>query len=187
MTPRSAKAKGRRLVQAIAADVLRAFPNLDAADVRVPPTSVPGSDLWLSAAAQQRFPFALEAKNREALSIWSAIKQAQQAAAVSGLTPLVVLKRNHGRVWALLPWPRLLKLVVAAAQPPVAARPLPRPPASEPPLRNGQWCAVPLDDVADGLEELTGEPALPAFPNGTTLAESDLPDDLLDVPDAEGD
>ena len=49
----SCKAKGRRLQQTVAEDVLRAFPALEADDVRSTPMGCAGEDVQMSPRAQR--------------------------------------------------------------------------------------------------------------------------------------
>lgn len=95
MKTSSAKQKGRRLVLKIRETLLAWCPDLSEDDIKVPPTSVPGEDLWLSPKAREVYPLCIEAKNQEALNIWAAIAQAKEHAKGTGHRPVVVFSRNR--------------------------------------------------------------------------------------------
>lgn len=101
MRPQSAKAKGRRLQQHVAKRIQETF-NLPASDVKSLPMGSQGCDVWLSAAAKQQFPFAIECKNVEKLNVGEAMKQtirnAEESATEEGHWPLLVHSKNHSDV-----------------------------------------------------------------------------------------
>lgn len=68
-----------------------------------------GVDVPLSPLAQALFPFAMECKNTERLSVWKAIEQAEYHAEGTDLMPLVVFKRNRSDVYAILKFDHLLE------------------------------------------------------------------------------
>ena len=109
MRPQSAKAKGRRLQQKVAADILNAFPSLTDDDVRSTSMGAAGEDVLLSSAAQQLFPYSVEAKNQERVNVWSAIAQARTNC--HARTPLVVFKKNGESPMAIVPWDHFMRLV----------------------------------------------------------------------------
>ena len=112
MRTQSCKAKGRRLQQLIARDILDAFPHLEYDDVRSTSMGAHGEDVQLSPLARECVPFSFEAKNQERLSIWAAIEQC--VANAGAHEPCVVLKKNHSAVYAVVRWPTLLKLLAGA-------------------------------------------------------------------------
>lgn len=133
MRTQSCKAKGRRLQQLIARDILEAFPHLEYDDVRSTSMGAHGEDVQLSPLARECVPFSFEAKNQERLSIWAAIEQC--VANAGAHEPCVVLKKNHSAVYAVVRWPTLLKLLAgahAAAQETVAPSGTPASPADAP-------------------------------------------------------
>lgn len=77
MKTRSCKAKGKRLVQLVKSKLLECAPDLQDADIRVPTTSQPGSDLHLSPKAREKYPYVFEMKNVEKLNIHAAYDQAK--------------------------------------------------------------------------------------------------------------
>ena len=113
MKCKSAKGKGRRLQQEVAADILRSYPDLAETDVRSTPMGVNGEDVMMSQLAERRFPYAVECKNVEKLNIWKAIEQGEGNAS-RGRTNLVVFKKNRTPTHVALRWDAFLKLVVAS-------------------------------------------------------------------------
>lgn len=110
MRPSSAKAKGRRLQDWIRDKLLSTFGSLEGDDVKCAIMGESGEDIHLSPAARKMFPFSVEAKNQERINIWKAIAQAEQNAK-EGTTPLLVFKRNHSKVYAVLDFEDLLTLL----------------------------------------------------------------------------
>jgi len=70
---------------------------------------VTGEDIKLSEAASKLFPFSVEAKNQENISIWSALAQADSKERL--LKPLLVFKRNKSEVYCALKFDDFLELV----------------------------------------------------------------------------
>lgn len=108
MKPHSAKQKGRRLQQEVRNLLIQYF-GLHEDDVQSRSMGACGEDLQLSPKARKVFPFSVEAKCQQALSIWSALKQAE--ANCNGHTPLLVFKRNRSEVYCALRMEDLLKLL----------------------------------------------------------------------------
>jgi hypothetical protein len=119
MKTSSAKAKGRRLQQQVAADIVRAFA-LEPDDVTSRPSSSPGTDILLSPQARSVFPWAVECKNVEKLSLWAAWDQAVANELPVGFAhmenwcpsrALVIHSRNHRPYpLAILRWSDFLTL-----------------------------------------------------------------------------
>ena len=63
MSPRSAKAKGRKLQTWVVDKILALFPSLSSLDVKSTPMGVNGVDVQLSSLAQKFFPYDIECKN----------------------------------------------------------------------------------------------------------------------------
>lgn len=94
MKPSSAKNKGR-ILQKLVRDLLyQTFPQLEEGDIRSTSMGASGEDLLLSPAARKLFPFSIECKNQEKVSIWSAFAQSQTNV-VKGTYALLVIKRNR--------------------------------------------------------------------------------------------
>ena len=111
MKTQSAKAKGRRLQQKVAADIVGAFDALTEDDVRSTSMGAGGEDVLLSPAAQRLFPYSVEAKNQERVNVWGALAQAR--ANCQNREPIVVLKKNQEAPYVLVRWEHFLELVRA--------------------------------------------------------------------------
>ena len=110
MKPRSAKNKGKRLQNKIRDLILEKFNNiLEQDDVRSITMGDSGEDILLSPVARRLFPFSVECKAQESLSIWSALQQAESNAGKH--IPLVIFKRNRSKTYAVLEFEELLKLL----------------------------------------------------------------------------
>lgn len=94
MKTRSAKAKGRKLQDLVRDLILKHNPSLEQDDVQCAIMGQSGTDIKLSPAAKRVFPYAVECKNQEKISIWASIQQAEENAA-EGQTPLLVFKKNR--------------------------------------------------------------------------------------------
>lgn len=99
MTPKGSKAKGKRFSKYVAHFIAKTL-GVAPSDVRVPPTSVPGVDVWLSLDAFNKFPFGIECKHVEKLNIHDALKQAKANCKIG--SPLVIFTRNHDEVYCAL-------------------------------------------------------------------------------------
>lgn len=106
MKTSSCKAKGRRLQQHVANRIKDHF-FLPESDVKSLPMGAPGKDIWLSKEAYKFFPFSVECKAVEKISIWDAFKQAKS----HGDDPLVVFTRNRSEVLCCLTFEDLLKIL----------------------------------------------------------------------------
>ncbi len=110
MKPRSAKNKGKRLQNTVRDLILEKFNSkLEPDDVRSITMGDSGEDILLSPAARRLFPFSVECKAQESLSIWSALQQAESNAGKH--IPLLVFKRNRSKTYAVLEFKELLKLL----------------------------------------------------------------------------
>jgi len=107
-TPASRKAKGRRLQNEVA-EAVKEHLRLADDDIRSLPMGAPGEDIWLSAAARRLFPFSVECKYTERLSLYAAFRQAEQNS--GDHIPLVVHRRNHKEALAILRFSDLLGLL----------------------------------------------------------------------------
>ena len=109
MKPRSAKNKGKRLQNRVRDIILEKFDKLEPDDVRSITMGDSGEDILLSPAARRLFPFSVECKNQESLNIWSSLEQAEGNSGKH--TPLVIFKRNRSKIYAVLEFEELLKLL----------------------------------------------------------------------------
>lgn len=105
----SAKAKGRRHQQDVCEKFLEVSSGLESDDIRSASMGAPGEDVLFSPAARRQFPFSVECKNVEKLSIWSAIDQAR-ANCNPDHTPMVVFTRNRENVQVAMPFEKFLKI-----------------------------------------------------------------------------
>lgn len=110
MRTSSAKAKGRRAAAKIMDLILAAFPQLSSDDVRVTPSGLTGPDLLLSKHAKELFPYDVEVKNQESISIWSALEQAEG----HGPNPVLFFTRNRSKMFAVIEADKFVKLVKEA-------------------------------------------------------------------------
>ena len=109
MKPRSAKNKGKRLQNKVRDIILEKFDKLEPDDVRSITMGDSGEDILLSPAARRLFPFSVECKNQEKLSIWGALEQAEENSGKH--SPLVIFKRNRSKTYAVLEFDKLLELL----------------------------------------------------------------------------
>lgn len=94
MRTASAKQKGRRFQQLVSSFFQSYGIKLQDDDVRSASMGAPGEDILFSPAARKQFPFSVECKNVEKLSIWSAIEQARENCK-DGYTPVVAFTKNR--------------------------------------------------------------------------------------------
>ncbi len=110
MKPRSAKNKGKRLQNKVRDLILEKFnTKLEPDDVRSITMGESGEDILLSPAARRLFPFSVECKSQEKLSIWSSLEQAEDNS--GDHIPLLIFKRNRSKTYAVLEFDELLKLL----------------------------------------------------------------------------
>ena len=110
MKPRSAKNKGKRLQNKVRDLILEKFNSkLEPDDARSITMGDSGEDILLSPAARRVFPFSVECKSQEHLSIWGALKQAEDNS--GDHLPLLIFKRNRSKTYAVLEFEELLKLL----------------------------------------------------------------------------
>jgi hypothetical protein len=107
MKTHSAKAKGRRLQQEVR-DKLIEVSKLHPDDIRSTPMGSSGEDIMLSPAARAVFPWSIECKNVEKLSVWAAIDQARANAKDN--VPVVVFTKNHEKTQVAVPFEYFMKL-----------------------------------------------------------------------------
>jgi hypothetical protein len=68
-----------------------------------------GEDIMFSRVARAVFPWSIECKNVEKLSVWSAIEQARQNCKADNV-PVVVFSKNHEETQVALPFDYFIKL-----------------------------------------------------------------------------
>ena len=102
-SPRSSKAKGRRL-QNMVRDRLRvAFAeHLEDDDIKSQIMGVNGEDIVLSPAARKLIPYSIECKNVERLNIWQCLQQAEDNTHET-CSPALVIKKNQINPYIMIP------------------------------------------------------------------------------------
>lgn len=112
MTPQSAKQKGRKFQQEVRDKFLEYAPELEPDDVRSTSMGASGMDILFSPAAARVWPFDVECKHVEKLSISKAIAQAKENTK-EGRIPLVVFKNKitQREAFAVIPFEVLLELM----------------------------------------------------------------------------
>tara|TARA_Y100000310_G_C20471060_1_gene710051 strand:- start:149 stop:496 length:348 start_codon:yes stop_codon:yes gene_type:complete len=101
-SPKSSKAKGRRL-QNIVRDKLRAaFLSLEEDDIKSQTMGMTGEDIVLSPAARKLIPYSIECKNVERLNVWQCLKQAESNVH-EDCHPALVIKRNQTNPYIMIP------------------------------------------------------------------------------------
>lgn len=111
MRPSSAKAKARRLQDAVRKLILESFKDeLEDDDVKCAIMGESGEDIKLSPVARKLFPFSIECKNVEKLNIWSALEQAENNVK-EGTDPILVFKRNRSKTYVALEIETFMKLL----------------------------------------------------------------------------
>ena len=99
MKTSSAKAKGRRLQQWFR-DLLIEKLEVHSEDIESRSMGAGGEDLIMARAARKKFPYSIECKNQESVSIWKAYEQAEENS--GDYEPIVVLKRNNTKPLVLV-------------------------------------------------------------------------------------
>lgn len=110
MKTQSCKAKGRKLQQETVATIKQAFPELKDNDVQSVSMGTNGEDIVMSPLAESVFPYSVECKNVERLNIWKAIEQSE-GNAPRGKTPLLAIRKNRTKAFAVVPWDHFMNLV----------------------------------------------------------------------------
>ena len=70
---------------------------------------MPGEDIVLSPAARNIIPYSFECKNQERLDLWKSLEQALENC--QGRKPVLIIKRNRSRVYAVLEFDVFLDLI----------------------------------------------------------------------------
>ena len=109
-TPASRKAKGRRFQQAVRQDLIDCL-GIDPGDILSTAMGQAGCDLYLSPAARERFPFGVECKAQETISLPAWWAQCTANAEKEGLTPLLLVKQSRKEPLAVLRWSDLIRLI----------------------------------------------------------------------------
>tara|TARA_R100001086_G_scaffold48544_1_gene21448 strand:+ start:1605 stop:1955 length:351 start_codon:yes stop_codon:yes gene_type:complete len=109
-SPKSSKAKGRKL-QNMVRDVLRdTFPSLEEDDIKSQTMGMTGEDIVLSPAARKLIPYSFECKNVERLQFWSSVEQCE-VNCKEDITPVLIVKKNRKDPYACIPIEAFIKLI----------------------------------------------------------------------------
>lgn len=102
-SPKSSKAKGRRL-QNLVRDKLRAAfsSSLEEDDIKSQTMGMTGEDIVLSPAARKLIPYSIECKNVERLNLWQCLKQTESNVH-KDCSPALVIKRNNTDPYVAIP------------------------------------------------------------------------------------
>lgn len=93
-TPRSRKSKGAKFQKEIKELLMETFTNLEEGDIKTAVMGESGVDIKLSPAAQKVFPYAIECKAQEKVSLRQWWEQAK-ANATEKLSPLLITKQSR--------------------------------------------------------------------------------------------
>lgn len=111
MKPQSAKAKARRLQDAVYEILIEHFKGqLDPDDLRTAIMGESGEDIKRSPLAKKVLPFSFECRNREKINIWSSLEQAEKNASEDD-TPVLAFKRNRSEIYVALKFKDFLKML----------------------------------------------------------------------------
>ena len=99
-TVRSRKQKGYRFQKAVATRIQEKF-NLEERDAVSAPSSCTGVDVILSERAKKVFPFSIECKNQESISIWKCLEQMENNE-VPNTFGLLAFKRNRSKPYVCM-------------------------------------------------------------------------------------
>ena len=109
-SPRSSKAKGRKL-QNMVRDALRdAFPALEEDDIKSQTMGMTGEDIVLSPAARKTIPYSFECKNVERLQFWQSISQCEDNCKKE-LSPALVVKKNRRDPYVCIPIETFINMI----------------------------------------------------------------------------
>lgn len=114
ITIKSRKQKSRSLQNHVAEKIRESFPKLTINDVKPSIMGESGIDIKLSESARKIFPYGIECKNQEKISIWGAIDQCESNSQAENLTPILIFKRNRTEPYAVIKLSEFLKLVKKA-------------------------------------------------------------------------
>jgi len=108
-TPRSRKSKGAKFQKEIRQRLLETFTQLEEDDIKTAIMGESGMDLHLSPAAQKLFPYAVEAKAQEKVSLRVWWEQAKTNA--GKLKPLLITKQSRKEPLVIMTLDDFLELV----------------------------------------------------------------------------
>lgn len=110
-SPKSSKAKGRRLQNLVRDKLRAAFGSLlEEDDIKSQIMGMTGEDIVLSPAARKLIPYSIECKNVERLNVWKCIKQAEDNTH-DDCEPALVIKRNQQSPYILIPLDEWISII----------------------------------------------------------------------------
>jgi hypothetical protein len=109
-TPRSRKAKGRKLQNDVRDLIKEHFPQLHPDDVVSTQMGGSGTDIQLSPAARQVLPYSIECKNQEKLNVWASLEQAENNVK-EGTYPVLFFKRNRSKMYVAMDAEHFFELI----------------------------------------------------------------------------
>ena len=99
-SPKTAKAKGRRLQQLVVKKLLLLLPGVQPDDIQSRSMGANGEDVMLSPYARSIFPYSVECKNQEKINLWKAWEQTQGNA--EDYQPLLIVGKNNTKPLAVV-------------------------------------------------------------------------------------
>ena len=99
-SPKTAKAKGRRLQQLVVKKLLLLLPGVQPDDIQSRSMGANGEDIMLSPYARSKFPYSVECKNQEKINLWKAWEQTQGNA--EDYQPLLIVGKNNTKPLAVV-------------------------------------------------------------------------------------
>ena len=110
MSPRSAKAKGRKLQTWVAEKLLSLLKRVTELDIKSTPMGVNGADVQLSTVAYKQFPYNIECKNTERMTtIYNYYEQAETHNYKG--EPLLIIKMNRKKPLAIVDAEHFIEVV----------------------------------------------------------------------------
>jgi hypothetical protein len=109
-TPRSRKSKGAKFQKEIKELLMETFTNLEEGDILPAVMGESGMDIKLSPAARKVFPFAVEAKCQEKVSLRQWWEQAK-ANSTAELAPLLITKQSRKEPLVVMDMDTFIKLI----------------------------------------------------------------------------
>ena len=110
MSPRSAKAKGRKLQPWVAEKLLSLLKRVTELDIKSTPMGFNGVDVQLSTVAYKQFPYNIECKNTERMTtIYNYYEQAESHDYKG--EPLLIIKMNRRKPLAIVDAEHFIEVV----------------------------------------------------------------------------
>jgi len=107
MKPSSAKAKGRNFQNKVRKMIMDHL-GINEHDIKTAVMGESGMDIKLSSEGRKKFPFAVECKKVEKISIWKCYEQACENS--EDLIPMLVFSKNNSKILVCFEFDKLLDL-----------------------------------------------------------------------------